>query len=127
MCASTVSSKMLAEIARVEGFHFEDTLTGFKWIGSRMEELNREGKMALFSYEEAIGFSCGNVVFDKDGISALGVFTELAYSVYHKGLNLAKHMQRLYDKYGEFVSNNGKFEGWFCSCIIYGTVFTWAG
>lgn len=109
MCASTVSSKMLAEIARVEGFHFEDTLTGFKWIGSRCEELNREGKFALFGYEEAIGFCCGNVVFDKDGISALGVFTELAYHVYHSGLNLTKHMQTLYDKYGEFVSNNGYY------------------
>lgn len=124
MCASTVSSKMLAEIARVEGFHFEDTLTGFKWIGSRMEELHREGKFALFGYEEAIGFSCGNVVFDKDGISALGVFTELAYSVYHKGLNLAKHMQSLYDKYGEFVSNNGKTESWL---YFYCRRFAFAG
>ena len=69
MCASTVSSKMLAEVAKVEGFHFEDTLTGFKWIGSRAEELSREGKLALFGYEEAIGFCCGDVVFDKDGIS----------------------------------------------------------
>ena len=84
-------------------------MSGFKWIGSRAEELNREeGYFALFGYEEAIGFSCGNVVFDKDGISAMGVFTELAYHVYHKGLTLAKHMQSLYDKYGEFVSNNGK-------------------
>ncbi|CAB9529585.1 Glucose 1,6-bisphosphate synthase [Seminavis robusta] len=107
MCASTVSSKMLAEIARVEGFYFEDTLTGFKWIGSRAEELNREGYFALFGYEEAIGFSCGNVVFDKDGISGLGVFTELTYNVYQKGMSLAQHMQSLYDKYGEFCSNNG--------------------
>lgn len=109
MCASTVSSKMLAEVARVEGFYFEDTLTGFKWIGSRAEELNREeGYFALFGYEEAIGFCCGNVVFDKDGISALGVFTELAYNVYHRGMSLAQHVQSLYDKYGEFVSNNGE-------------------
>jgi phosphomannomutase len=109
MCASTVSSRMLAEIARVEGFYFEDTLTGFKWIGSRAEELNRvEGYFAIFGYEEAIGFCCGNVVFDKDGISALGVFTELAYNVYHKGMSLAQHVQSLYDKYGEFVSNNGE-------------------
>lgn len=71
MCASTVSSKMLAEIAKVEGFHFEDTLTGFKWIGSRAQELSEEGFLALFGYEEAIGFCCGDVVFDKDGISKL--------------------------------------------------------
>ena len=67
MCASTVSSKMLAEIARVEGFHFEDTLTGFKWIGSRAESLSHEGYRSLFCYEEAIGFCCGDVVYDKDG------------------------------------------------------------
>lgn len=43
------------------------------------------------------------------GISALGVFAELAYNVYHKGITLAQHMQSLYDKYGEFVSNNGYY------------------
>jgi phosphomannomutase len=59
---------MLAEIARVEGFHFEETLTGFKWIGSRAETLSREeGYLSLFCYEEAIGFCCGDIVHDKDG------------------------------------------------------------
>jgi phosphomannomutase len=111
MCASTVSSKMLAEIARVEGFHFEDTLTGFKWIGSRAAELNRSGQYrSIFCYEEAIGFCCGDVIFDKDGISALGVFADLAMSVYcTKNMQLQDHMQSLYDKYGEFVSRNGYF------------------
>jgi phosphomannomutase len=110
MCASTVSSKMLAEIARVEGFYFEDTLTGFKWIGSRAAELHRSGKYrSIFCYEEAIGFCCGNLVFDKDGISALGVFCDLTMSVYNSGKSLKDHMQSLYDKYGEFVSQNGYF------------------
>lgn len=109
MCASTVSSKMLAEIARVEGFHFEETLTGFKWIGSRAEALSREGYKSLFCYEEAIGYCCGDVVHDKDGITALGVFAEVSCNVYNKGLSLAQHMQSLYDKYGEFVSNNGYY------------------
>ncbi len=109
MCASTVSSKMLAEIARVEGFHFEDTLTGFKWIGSRSAELKQNGYRHLFGYEEAIGFACGDVIFDKDGVSAMAVFSELSLSVYREGKNLRQHMQRLYDNYGEFVSNNGYF------------------
>jgi phosphomannomutase len=109
MCASTVSSKMLAEIARVEGFHFEDTLTGFKWIGSRSAELNKSGYRHLFGYEEAIGFACGDVIFDKDGVSAMAVFSEMALSVYRQGKNLKQHLQSLYDKYGEFVSYNGYF------------------
>jgi hypothetical protein len=48
---------MLAEIGRREGFHVEETLTGFKWIGSRSAELQAEGKRNLFGYEEAIGFA----------------------------------------------------------------------
>jgi phosphoglucomutase/phosphoglucomutase/phosphopentomutase len=49
------------------------------------------------------------VVLDKDGLSALGVMGELAVDVYGRGMNLAGHLQSLYDKYGEFVSNNGYF------------------
>ena len=110
MCASTVSSKLLAQIARVEGFKFEDTLTGFKWIGSRAAELSRkEGYRNIFCYEEAIGFCCGDVIFDKDGISAMGVFAELAVNVYARGLSMSEHLQSIYDKYGEFVSSNGYF------------------
>ena len=117
MCASTVSSRLLAEIARIEGFYYEDTLTGFKWIGSRAAELHKSpvpddpSKMyhTIFCYEEAIGFCCGNVIFDKDGISALGVFAELSYATYQRNINLSQHMQSLYDKYGEFVSNNGYY------------------
>lgn len=109
MCASTVSSNMLREIAKVEGFHFEDTLTGFKWIGSRARELNAGGYHSIFCYEEAIGFCCGGIVFDKDGITALGVLADLSLSVYARGQTLSQHMQTLYDKYGEFVSNNGYF------------------
>jgi len=109
MCASTVSSKMLAAIAEIEGFYFEDTLTGFKWIGSRLVELKEEGYRSLFGYEEAIGFCCGDVVSDKDGLTAMGVMAELAISVYGNGGSLASHMQSLYDKYGEFCSNNGYY------------------
>lgn len=100
---------MLAEIARVEGFHFEDTLTGFKWIGSRSAELSRSGYRHLFGYEEAIGFACGDVIFDKDGVSAMAVFSQMTLSVYRQGKSLKRHMQSLYDKYGEFVSYNGYF------------------
>jgi len=100
---------MLSAIAKKEGFRFQETLTGFKWIGSTLDSLRSEGYCAILGYEEAIGFSCGEVVSDKDGIIALGVMTELANSVYRKNLNLSQHMQCLYDLYGEFVSNNGYF------------------
>jgi phosphomannomutase len=52
----------------------------------------------------------GDVIFDKDGVSAMAVLSELALYVYReKGMSLREHMQSLYDKYGEFVSHNGYY------------------
>lgn len=109
MCASTVSSKLLATMGKVEGFHFEETLTGFKWIGSRALALKDEGYLVLLGYEEAIGFSCGGITPDKDGISALGVIGTMAHSVYSNGKTLTSHLQEIHDKYGEFLCNNGYY------------------
>ncbi|CAH2300000.1 phosphoglucomutase-2 [Pelobates cultripes] len=55
MLASTVSSKILRAIAVKEGFHFEETLTGFKWMGNRAYQLIEQGKSVQFAFEEAIG------------------------------------------------------------------------
>eukprot|EP00554_Chaetoceros_debilis_P013202 CAMPEP_0194113942 /NCGR_PEP_ID=MMETSP0150-20130528/18437_1 /TAXON_ID=122233 /ORGANISM="Chaetoceros debilis, Strain MM31A-1" /LENGTH=621 /DNA_ID=CAMNT_0038804009 /DNA_START=161 /DNA_END=2026 /DNA_ORIENTATION=+ len=109
MCASTVSSKMLGAIAKAEGFTFVETLTGFKWIGSQAVKLGLEGYRTLFLYEEAIGFCCGDVVADKDGLTAMGVMAELALNVYRGGLSLTDHMESLYAKYGIFESRNGYY------------------
>ncbi|KAI2534030.1 PGM2 isoform 3, partial [Pan troglodytes] len=57
MLSSTVSSKILRAIALKEGFHFEETLTGFKWMGNRAKQLIDQGKTVLFAFEEAIGSS----------------------------------------------------------------------
>mmetsp|Transcript_21508 Transcript_21508/g.36940 ORF Transcript_21508/g.36940 Transcript_21508/m.36940 type:complete len:644 (-) Transcript_21508:158-2089(-) len=109
MCASTVSSKMLLAMGQTEGFRFEETLTGFKWIGSRALSLQDEGYRVLLGYEEAIGFSCGGIIPDKDGISALGVIGTMATNIYSRGSSLVSHLQHIHDKYGEFVSNNGYY------------------
>ena len=67
MCASMVSSKMLSKIAQVEGFLFEEMLTGLKWIGSHAETLSQEqGYLSLFCYKESLSCCCGNVVYDED-------------------------------------------------------------
>mmetsp|Transcript_10054 Transcript_10054/g.18077 ORF Transcript_10054/g.18077 Transcript_10054/m.18077 type:complete len:643 (-) Transcript_10054:86-2014(-) len=109
MCASTVSSKMLSAMGQSEGFRFEETLTGFKWIGSRALSLQEQGYLVLLGYEEAIGFSCGGIIPDKDGISAIGVIAKMATCVYSRGETLASHLQHIHDKYGEFVCNNGYY------------------
>jgi phosphomannomutase len=100
---------MLGTIGKQEGFLFEETLTGLKWIGSRALALKEQGYKVLLGYEEAIGFSCGGVIPDKDGISALGVIATMACQLYSCDNTLAGRLQEIYDKYGEFVSNNGYY------------------
>ncbi|KAJ3090062.1 Phosphoglucomutase-2 [Quaeritorhiza haematococci] len=109
MLASTVSSKMLKAVAEREGFHFEDTLTGFKWLGNRAIELQKAEFEVLFAFEEAIGFMVGDIVKDKDGVSALAVFAENAAALARNGMTVYQYLQSLYAKYGYFVTENSYF------------------
>ncbi len=75
---TVVSSSQLARIAHLHGIHCEITLTGLKWIWNRALELERRGGTFLFGYEEALGYSVGAAVRDKDGISAGVLLAEMA-------------------------------------------------
>jgi phosphoglucomutase / phosphopentomutase len=141
MLASTVSSKMLGAMGAKEGFQFEDTLTGFKWMGTRASVLEEEDQRLhrspeesykmLFAYEEAIGFCIGNIVRDKDGVSAAAVFAEMSHHLYKKRKDggstvedeketaskrtkyelgpIAAELLRLNETYGFFCQSNGHF------------------
>ncbi|KAF1793757.1 Alpha-D-phosphohexomutase, conserved site [Phytophthora cactorum] len=105
--ASTVSSKMLRAVADAEGLNFEETLTGFKWMGNKTAELRDAGKTVLFSFEEAIGFCVGDLVKDKDGVVAAAVFAEMAVQLEAtKKMTVGQHLNALYERYGHFVTQN---------------------
>ncbi|RUO95533.1 hypothetical protein BC936DRAFT_143820 [Jimgerdemannia flammicorona] len=110
MLASTVSSKMLRRVSEAEGFLFDETLTGFKWLGNRAIDLQRDdGIYVAFAYEEAIGFTVGDVVRDKDGVSAAAFFAELAVRLEEEGITVVEYLEMLYRKYGYFVTDNSYF------------------
>ncbi|KAJ1930337.1 hypothetical protein IWQ60_000358 [Tieghemiomyces parasiticus] len=100
---STVSSRMLPALAAKEGVHYEETLTGFKWLGNRALDLESKGYNALFAYEEAL---------DKDGVTAMVLMAELCGELYGQGTTLSAHLESLYHTYGQFVSGNGYY---FCN------------
>jgi phosphoglucomutase len=110
MLCSTVSSQMLRSMAAVEGFRFEETLTGFKWLGSRALQLRNEHDYdAVYAFEEAIGYMFAPVVYDKDGIAAASVFISMAREWAAQGLTPYDKLQELYKKYGYFQSANSYF------------------
>ncbi|KAJ1814144.1 hypothetical protein LPJ56_003138, partial [Coemansia sp. RSA 2599] len=106
MVNSTVSSRMLEAMARKEGFHYADTLTGFKWMANELASMEQRGYHIGFGYEEAIGYMIGNPVLDKDGISALAVFLQLAAGLHARGKRVADYLEEQYSRYGYFVSSN---------------------
>ncbi|QDZ19830.1 phosphoglucomutase [Chloropicon primus] len=110
MLTTAVSARVLQGMCQREGVHFEETLTGFKWLGNRALELQQEGYEVLFAYEEAIGFMIGGTgVVDKDGVAAAAVFVDMLNHVYKRNTTLQEHLQSLYDKYGERLYKQGYF------------------
>ncbi|XP_054156460.1 phosphopentomutase-like [Oppia nitens] len=110
MISSTVSSKILESMAKVDGFNWLETLTGFKWMANKGHELEKLGKTVLFAYEEAIGFMVGTTVLDKDGISAAADILGLAvYLDGHRQCNLADHLTTIYNTYGYHYSLNSYY------------------
>uniref|UniRef100_A0A671TI71 Phosphoglucomutase 2-like 1 n=1 Tax=Sparus aurata TaxID=8175 RepID=A0A671TI71_SPAAU len=104
MLATTVSSKILQAFARIEGFKFEETLPGFKWIGNRIHELSKTGNTVIFSFEESIGFLCGSLVPEKDGVSSAAVVAEMAAYLHNQNLSLNQQLHNIYQTYGYHVS-----------------------
>uniref|UniRef100_A0A8C4RRP8 Phosphoglucomutase 2 n=1 Tax=Erpetoichthys calabaricus TaxID=27687 RepID=A0A8C4RRP8_ERPCA len=109
MLASTVSSKILRAIAVKEGFHFEETLTGFKWMGNRSHQLLEQGKKVLFAFEEAIGYMCSPVVLDKDGVSAAAITAEMACYLATKDTSLSQQLKHIYEEYGYHITKASYF------------------
>ncbi|KAI9335284.1 phosphoglucomutase 1 [Obelidium mucronatum] len=109
MVNSAVSSKMLRSICLKEGHHYAETLTGFKWMSNHVVDLMNSGYDTFFAYEEAIGFMTHPCVLDKDGVTALASFVELAVLQHEKGATMCDLLEDLYLKYGFHASDNYYF------------------
>lgn len=91
--ASIVSSTLLSRLAKEHGQPFEQTLTGFKWIG-KIPGL-------AYGYEEALGYDVApNITADKDGISASLIVLELAAELKAQGLTLFDQLAAIYERHG---------------------------
>jgi phosphomannomutase len=102
---SVVSSPMLSRIAAGRGAVHETTLTGFKWIINAGLALEQQGSGRFaFGYEEALGYSVGRTVRDKDGISAAIVMADLAAEEAAAGRGPIDRLHDLWDEVGLWVS-----------------------
>lgn len=101
-----VTSDLGAKIAKAYGATVFNTLTGFKFIGEKIEEFERTGKYNfLFGYEESNGYLVDTFVRDKDAIIASVLIAEMAAFYKLNGMTLLNAMERIYKKYGYYCDS----------------------
>ena len=96
-----VTSDLGANIGRSFGLQIEETLTGFKYIGDKINTYEQTGdKEFVIGYEESYGYMMGDYVRDKDAVTACVMITEMAAYYFEQGMTLAQALDALYEKYG---------------------------
>ena len=106
VCKSIVSTVMADKIAADNGVKMYDVLTGFKFIGEKIKDLEENGdEHFLFGFEESIGFLGGSYARDKDAVYAAMMMAEMACYYKAQGMSVYDGLMALYEKYGYFVEN----------------------
>ncbi|HEY4221860.1 MAG TPA: phospho-sugar mutase [Myxococcota bacterium] len=92
---SIVSSTFLSRMAKDKGAAYAEVLTGFKWIGNEALRRRPLGEEFVCGYEEALGYSVGPLVRDKDGIGAAVRFAEMMRSHKAQGVSIPQRLDAL--------------------------------
>ena len=101
-----VSSRMLKAMAHELGAHYDETLTGFKWIANAAQRHARDrGLYFVMGYEEALGYTVGPVVADKDGVGAALLFAEIAAVCRSRGMTVLDYLEQMVRRFGLYVSH----------------------
>jgi phosphomannomutase len=82
-------------MARDRGVEYAETLTGFKWIADAALRGEAQGRAFVFGYEEALGYTCGPLVRDKDGIGAALRLAEQTRFLKARGQSLVERLDDL--------------------------------
>ncbi|WHY61500.1 phospho-sugar mutase [Cytobacillus firmus] len=96
-----VTSEIGRKIAENYGITTLDTLTGFKFIGEKINEFEKSGQHSfLFGYEESYGYLIGDFVRDKDAVQSAIFAAEVAAYYKSKGMTLFEGLLEVFEKYG---------------------------
>ncbi|MBD5639178.1 phospho-sugar mutase [Clostridium botulinum] len=98
-----VTTDMVKNICKDYGVKVEEVLTGFKYIGEKIEEFKKNGQNKfIFGFEESYGYLFGDFVREKDGIISSVLICEMALYYKSQNKNLFNVLTELYDKYGYY-------------------------
>jgi len=97
-----VTSEFGAAIAKHYGMRVESTLTGFKFIGEKLLDLETTDTEFVMGYEESYGYVISDFVRDKDSIQALLMISEIANALAHENRTLIDYLESLYERFGHY-------------------------
>ncbi len=110
-----VTSELIRSVADKYNAETADLLTGFKYIGELITQLEEKGEAERYvlGLEESYGYLAGTYARDKDGIVAAMLITEMAAHYKKLGKTLADVMDDIYAEHGIYLNTllNFAFEG----------------
>ena len=103
---SIVSSPLADQIAKHYGVTMKAVLTGFKYIGGEILELEQKGEehKYIFGFEESCGYLKGTYARDKDAVVASMLVCEMAASLKKQGKTILDALNELYATYGYYLA-----------------------
>ncbi len=102
MYYTIVTSSLGGDVARHYGVKVEEFLTGFKFIGNRIDYYEKlgHGPKFEFGYEESYGCLIAPFARDKDGCQAILMYCEMALFYFLKGMRLDEAWDDLCKRFG---------------------------
>ncbi|MCM1543770.1 MAG: phospho-sugar mutase [Ruminococcus sp.] len=105
-----VTSELGANIGRSFGLNIEETLTGFKYIGDRINRYEESGeKEFVIGYEESYGYLVGTHARDKDAVVSSMLICQMAAWYKNSGKTLIDGLEEIYEKYGYYLDSLDSF------------------
>ena len=115
MTKSFVSTRLVDKVAAKYGCKVVDVLTGFKYVGEFIANLEEAGEEYRFimGFEESYGYLIGTHARDKDGVAASLMVCEMAAYYKSKGMTLVDALEGIYAEHGYYTDKlyNFVFEG----------------
>ena len=105
-----VTSELGANIGRAFGLQIEETLTGFKYIGDKMNKYEASGEQEfVIGYEESYGYLVGTHARDKDAVVSSMLICQMAAWYKNRGMTLVDGLNEIYAEYGYYLDHLDSF------------------
>ena len=100
-----VTTEMAVPVCAKYGVELRNVLTGFKFIGEQIGQLERQGEKErfLFGFEESYGYLSGTDVRDKDAVNAALLVCEMAANLKARGMTLLDRLEQLREEFGFYA------------------------